>query len=71
MWDKGQMIVILSHTKIAKNTIFVGDINYTLATLKGLLNIKTQLTGYMEEILRIITNNYDGDTQSERRFPTQ
>ena len=25
LWDKGQMIVILSRTKLAKNTIFVGD----------------------------------------------
>ena len=41
MWDKGQMIVILSRTKTAKDTIFVGDKNDTLAALKNLLTRKT------------------------------
>ena len=42
MWDKGQMVVILSRTKCAKNTIFVGDKNGTLSALKDLLTRKTQ-----------------------------
>ena len=42
MWDKGQMIVILSHTKRAKGTIFVGDKNDTLYSLRLLLTMKTQ-----------------------------
>ena len=42
LWDKGQMIVILSRTKLAKNKIFVGDKNDTLAALKDLLIRKTQ-----------------------------
>ena len=32
MWDKGQMIVILSRTRKAQDTIFVGDKNETLNT---------------------------------------
>ena len=71
MWDKRKNIVILSLTKIAKNTIFVGDVNDTLVALKDIITKKTQRTDYMEEILQIITINYDGDTQSERKFLTQ
>jgi len=37
MWDKGQMIIILSRTKLAKETIFVGDKNDTLTALRLLL----------------------------------
>ena len=39
MWDKGQMIVILSQTRLAKDTIFVGNKNDTLNALK-LLKIR-------------------------------
>ena len=40
-WDKGQMLVILSRTKYARDTIFVGDKNDTLAELINLLTRKT------------------------------
>ena len=55
MWDKGQMIVILSRTKYAKDSIFVVDKNDTLAALQNLLTRKTQRTDYMEEVLQLIT----------------
>ena len=41
IWDKSQMIVILSRTKLAKDTIFVGDKNDTLSALKHLLTRRT------------------------------
>ena len=59
MWDKGQMIVILSRSKYAKDTIFVGDKNDTIAALKALLTQKTQWTDYMEEVLSLTTINSD------------
>ena len=63
MWDKGQMIVILSRTKTAKDTIFVGDKNDTLAALKNLLTRKTQWTDFMEDVLDLITiKNTDDPT---------
>ena len=43
MWDKGQMIVILSRSKYAKDTIFVGDKNDTIAALKALLTHKNTM----------------------------
>jgi len=67
MWDKGQMIVILSRTKFAKNTIFVGDKNDTLGALTQLLTRKTQWTDYMEDILDLVTINSDINNNPERR----
>ena len=71
MWDKGQMIVILSRSKYAKDTIFVGDKNDTIAALKALLTQKTQWTDYMEEVLSLTTINSDtsvGPNQIRRVF---
>ena len=42
IWGKGQLVVLLSRTKEAKNTIFVGDKNDTLSALKDMLLQKTQ-----------------------------
>ena len=41
MWDDGQMVVITSRTRYARQTIFVGDKNETLAALKRLLTSKS------------------------------
>ena len=65
------MIVILSCTKISKKPIFVGDVNDTLAELKYLLPKKTQCMDCMEEILRIITIDYNVNTRSEIIVLTQ
>ena len=55
------MVVMLSRTKKAKESIFVGDKNNTLMALKDLLTRKTQQTDYMEEVLSLITTNADDD----------
>ena len=34
MWDKGEIIAILSQTKISKNTIFVVEKNHTISAMK-------------------------------------
>ena len=47
--------MILSRTKRAEDTIFVGDKNDTLLALKHLLTRRTQWTDYMEEVLKLIT----------------
>ena len=38
LWDRGQLIVILSCTRIMKNAIFVGPKNERINGLKVLLN---------------------------------
>ena len=61
IWDKGQLLVIISRTKLAEDTIFVGDKESTLNTMVSILLIRTQWTNYMETILRVITTNYEGE----------
>ena len=66
MWDKGQMIVISSRMKFAKDTIFVGDKDDTLEALKRILIQKTQWTdiSYWGSF-NILTNN---DVREARSF---
>lgn len=54
MWDKGQLVVLLSRTKKASDSIFVGDKDHTLATMKDILMKKTQWTDYMEQVNTLI-----------------
>ena len=37
LWDKGQLVVILSRTKFAKDSIFVGSKEETLTAFRQLL----------------------------------
>lgn len=69
LWDKGQLIVILSRTKFAKNSIFVGSKTETLNALKELLTSRTQWTDYIEEVLDLITINTDDDNSDP--YPTR
>ena len=68
IWDKGQLVVILSRTNFAKDTIFVGDKNETLRTLKQLLLRKTQWTDFIEMILELITVTEDGQIGTARNM---
>ena len=66
MWDKGQLLVIISRTKEAKDTIFVGDKESTLDALVSILTNRTQWTKHMEAILRVVTINMNSvETTSE------
>lgn len=71
MWDKGQLIVILSRTKKASDTIFVGDKNGTIQALTHLLTTKTQWTDYMEEVLDIITVKNEKEKDQNQNSLTQ
>ena len=64
MLYKEQLIVILIHKKLFKDTIFVGYRGIILNILVHLLKKRTQWTQYMEEILKIVTinnNNENGE----------
>ena len=67
LWDKGQLLVIISRTKRAEDTIFVGDKNSTLEALEHILKNRTQWTDHMEDILRVVTINNDGNFGMENR----
>ena len=53
LWDRGQLIVILSRTRIMKNIIFVGTKNETIFGLEFLLNQRNQWCDYTEEVMKI------------------
>ena len=57
MWDRDQIIVILSTTNYEKDTIFFGNKNDTLKLLKEILTRKTQWAEYMEKVLSMVTIN--------------
>ena len=71
LWDKGQLIVILSRTKRAKNTIFVGEKQDTLNALVELLLHRTQWTDYMEDVLSMVDINPDNDIPERQRVFNQ
>ena len=64
LWDKGQLIVILSRTRDPSKTIFVGDKEDTLRAFRALLTKRTQWTDFMEHILDVITINTSTSRQS-------
>ena len=57
LWDPDQLIVILWHTSIMKNDIFVGPNNETIRGLKLLLNQRTRWCDYNEEVTNITNGN--------------
>ena len=59
VWDKGQFLVILSRTKLAKGAIFVINKEIALNALVHLLKQQTQWTQYMSELLKIVTINHN------------
>ena len=73
LWDKGQLVVILSRTKVGKNSIFVGQKDETLASFRMLLMKKTQWSDYIEEVLDLVTINTSRDVQNvaQNRVMTQ
>eukprot|EP00957_Ditylum_brightwellii_P116930 8919779-Ditylum_brightwellii.AAC.1 len=49
IWNKGQLVALLSRTKFAKDTIFVGDKEDTLLALSQLLTHQMQWSDYSEK----------------------
>ena len=64
LWDRGQLVVIISRTRLPSKTIFVGCKEQTLDTLRSVLLRKTQWTDHISDILEIITVN--GNPSSPR-----
>ena len=64
MWDKGQLLVIISRTKNSKDTIFVGDKEDTLNAMVTILKTRTQWTDHMENILNVVTINSETDERN-------
>ena len=55
LWDKAQIIVALSRTKLGKDIIFVGNMEETINSIIELIQTRNQWTDYMEIILNLVT----------------
>ena len=68
LWDKGQLVILLSRTKFVANSIFVGNRNDTLNAFRLLIIKKSQWTDYIEEVLDLITidNNRNPERNTTR-----
>ena len=67
LWDKGQLLVLISRTKEAKNTIFVGEKEDTLKALECILKTRTQWTDHMENILRCVTIKQSNEIETRNQ----
>ena len=67
-WDKGQLVVILSRTKFAKDSIFVGPKEETLDAFRQLLLKRNQWTDYVEDVLNIVTINSKESSDLQHTF---
>ena len=62
LWDKAQVIVLLSRTRNAKDIIFVGNMESTIQSIIRLCKMSNQWTDYMELILEMASVNYIRNT---------
>ena len=68
LWDKAQIIVALTRTKIGKNTILVGDKEETIEAIVRLVQRRSQWADYMENTLKFITINKDGEIREPQHY---
>lgn len=71
LWDKAQVIVALSRTRVGKNTIFVGPKDVTVNALVELIQQQNQWTDYMENVLSLTTVDYLTDERESVIFQQQ
>ena len=56
-WQKGQIVVLLSRTTTARNTLIVGNKNFAVQKMWELITIGTQWTLFTNHILDLISYN--------------
>ena len=64
LWDRAQVIVATSRTKLGKDTIFVGNKQDTINALVELIQKRDQWTDYHELVLDLITINRTANNRS-------
>ena len=57
LWDKGQVVVLLSRTREGKHVIFVGSKVDTIRCLISLIQVKSQWMDYMEKVISLVSIN--------------
>ena len=69
LWDKAQLIVSVTRTKIGKKLIFVGDKEETIESIIKLVQKRSQWLDYMENILDLITIGEEEQNLTTRVLP--
>ena len=62
----GQLVKLLSRTKFARDTFFVGSKQDTIDSLKHLLLQRIQWSDYMDHVLSVVTVNQNNDKGSPK-----
>ena len=70
LWDKAQVIVAFSRTKVGKNVILVGDKEETIESIVKLVQRRSQWTDYMEDIMKLITIDETQENLTTRVAPS-
>ena len=70
-WEKGQIVVCLSRTTTAANTVIVGEKTFAINKMWELITIGNQWTRYTEHILNSITinNSQQNPNQTMINYP--
>ena len=75
LWDKGQIVVALTRTKFGKNIIVFGEKEETVEAIVRLVQIRSQWTDFMENVLDLINENDNNPTRvptlTQSSFPFQ
>jgi len=62
LWDKEQIVVLLSRTSYARDIIFVGDPDDTINALVKLIKTRTQYAEYISHVLDMLCGERDTDS---------
>jgi predicted GIY-YIG superfamily endonuclease len=65
LWEKEQIVVLLSRTERARDIIFVGDRQETVDAILQVIQIRSQYSEYMDHIVRVLSDV--GDSRNRIR----
>jgi predicted GIY-YIG superfamily endonuclease len=65
LWEKGQVVVMVSRTKFAKDLIFVGNRARTLEIICDLIQVQSQYDDFINHILEVLANRHVHGTELE------
>jgi predicted GIY-YIG superfamily endonuclease len=55
LWERGQLVVLMSRTRRLSDIIFVGDKAENLECLRNAMKLRSQFDDYMEQILSVVS----------------
>ena len=67
LWGKGQVVVLLSSTRLAIELIFVGDKRERIECLVSLIQVKTKFMDYMEKVMLLMSLTTQDDMIPRRQ----